>query len=222
MTKRMPKHAWMRYEQKERVVILGETPKNGTTHKDPWLTAKAFKNDLCTKYPFMKATAGEVGTQIIAGWNVPGTVGEYLPCQISFWTMCTHCCNAGGFCGNVPSLEELTRRLEHHLPDSCSENNKFPHVAASLAHAGVVPPAGLLDEVWAKVAAPGERVSIWNALTHLPAPKPGRAVARLQERIAGVQKAIAMCVEKKKFRQVAELRRELLRQACALMIAWGI
>ena len=79
-------------------------------------------------------------------------------------------------------------------------------VAASLAHAGVVPPAGLLDEVWAKVAAPGERVSIWNALTHLPAPKPGRAVARLQERIAGVQKAIAMCVEKKKFRQVAELR----------------
>ena len=92
MAKLVPKHTWMRYEEKEKVVILGWTPKNGTTDTDPWLTAKAFGAPL--QQFLMIATAGDVGKQIIAGWDVPGTMGGTCP--------------AKPFLGDVQGLLQMT------------------------------------------------------------------------------------------------------------------
>jgi hypothetical protein len=55
-------------------------------------------------------------------------------------------------------------------------------VQASLARIDLVPPATLMDEVWARLGAPGEKVSIWTVLSKLPAPRAGAVFACLRTR----------------------------------------
>jgi hypothetical protein len=52
-------------------------------------------------------------------------------------------------------------------------------VEASLARIDLLPPATLMDEVWARLGAPGEKVSIWTVLSKLPAPRAGPVFACL-------------------------------------------
>lgn len=78
---------------------------------------------------------------------------------------------------------------------------------ASLAHINVSPPAELIDAVWENFGLPTEKVSIWKVLSKLPAPRAGRSVELLLHKIAGVQKSIENTIDKKKYKQTAELKR---------------
>jgi len=51
-------------------------------------------------------------------------------------------------------------------------------VEASLAHIGLDPPGELMDAVWARFGAPGEKVLIWKVLSKLPAARAGSELIR--------------------------------------------
>jgi hypothetical protein len=53
-------------------------------------------------------------------------------------------------------------------------------VAASLAAINVDPPKELMDAVWARFAAPSDKVSIWTVLSKLPAPRAGMHLSLLR------------------------------------------
>ena len=53
-------------------------------------------------------------------------------------------------------------------------------VEASLAAINLDPPQELMDAVWARFAAPGDKVSIWTVLSKLPAPRAGMHFSLLQ------------------------------------------
>jgi len=78
-------------------------------------------------------------------------------------------------------------------------------VVASLAWVDVSPSKELMDLVWAAIGPENEQVSIWKVLCKLPAPRAGRSVEVLLEKIAGVQQSIRNTIEYKKYRQTAEL-----------------